>query len=115
MHDEKKAGVIRALVYRSRTDTLVPYELESEHPLSVMSLLAQLHAQDPTLACRTSMCFHGTCGSCMVNVNGQDVKGCTTLVRPGETVTLRPHSKYQLLQDLVVDFSHPLTAEREGG
>lgn len=114
MADNREVGVIQALVYRSCTDSLMKYEVRSAYSLSVMSLLAQLHAQDPTLACRTSMCFHGTCGSCLVNVNGRDVKGCMTLVMPGDVVTIRPHSKFHVIQDLVVDFNRPITAG-EGG
>lgn len=111
MHSPENARTITAHVYRSRTRSLQPYVIDSAHPISVMSLVAQLHQKDPTLACRTSMCFHGTCGSCFMNVNGQDVKGCTVLVNPGETVYLRPHSRYKVLQDLVVDFNQPLTSD----
>lgn len=111
MADVQKTRAITAYVYRSGKAALEEYQIESEYPMSVMSLLARLHETDPTLACRTSMCFHGTCGSCLVNVDGRDVKGCTALVNPGETVSLRPHSKYKVLQDLVVDFRQPLAAE----
>ena len=81
------------------------YEVESTEPLSVMALLAKVHEIDATFACRTSTCFKGQCGSCLVRVNGQDVLGCITLVKPGESVVLEPHSKYRVIRDVVVDFS----------
>ena len=86
------------------------YEVESTEPLSVMALLAKIHEMEASFACRTSTCFKGQCGSCLIRVNGRDVLGCTTLVMPGESVVLEPHSKYRLIRDVVVDFSQP----REG-
>ena len=81
------------------------YEVETVEPLSVMALLAKIHEMDATFACRTSTCFKGQCGSCLVRVNGQDVLGCITLVKPGESVLLEPHSKYRVIRDVAVDFS----------
>jgi succinate dehydrogenase / fumarate reductase iron-sulfur subunit len=89
------------------------YEVESAEPLSVMALLAKVHEIDPAFACRTSTCFKGSCGSCLLRVNGQDVFGCTTLIKPGESVVVEPHSKYKVLRDVVVDFSQPLSPGKE--
>jgi succinate dehydrogenase/fumarate reductase-like Fe-S protein len=83
------------------------FTVAAAEPLSVMTLLTEIHALDETFACRTSTCFKGQCGSCLVRVNGRDVLGCVTMVQPGETVTLEPHSKYRVVRDLVVDFSQP--------
>ena len=83
------------------------YEIATAEPLSVMALMAEIHALDETFACRTSTCFKGQCGSCLVRVNGRDALGCVTMVQPGEIVTLEPHSKYRVVRDLVVDFSQP--------
>lgn len=84
------------------------FEVVSMEPLSIMVLLAKVHDIDPTFACRTSTCFKGKCGSCLVRVNGHDILGCTTLVRPGESVVVEPHSKFKAIRDVVVDFSQPL-------
>ncbi len=81
------------------------FSVVSAEPLSIMALLAMVHNNDPTFACRTSTCFKGKCGSCLVRVNGKDVFGCTTLARPGETVIIEPHSQFRLIRDTVVDFS----------
>jgi succinate dehydrogenase/fumarate reductase-like Fe-S protein len=81
------------------------YTVPTTAPLSVMALMAEIHALDASFACRTSTCFKGQCGSCLVRVDGRDVLGCVTMVQPGETVTLEPHSKYRVVRDLVVDFS----------
>lgn len=83
------------------------FEVECAQPLSVMALLAEVRLLDPTFACRSSLCYKGKCGSCLVRVNGQDVFGCVTLVKPGETIRVEPHSKFKLLRDVVVDFSAP--------
>ena len=84
------------------------FEVTSMEPLSIMVLLAKVHDIDPTFACRTSTCFKGKCGSCLVRVNGLDILGCTTLVRPGDSIVVEPHSKFKVIRDVVVDFSQPL-------
>jgi len=89
------------------------YEIPSAEPISVMVLMRKIHEMDPTFACRTSMCFKGACGSCLARVDGKDVLGCSTLVRPGDTVTLEPHPGFKLIRDVVVDFARPLSSQRE--
>lgn len=89
------------------------YEIESTEPLSVMALLSRIHNQEPAFACRTSTCFKGTCGSCLVRVNGKDVFGCTTLIAPGEAVVIEPHSRFKRIRDVVVDFSQPQSLAKE--
>ena len=111
--DESSVICVRAWRYNPEyplESRFQAYEVESTEPLSVMALLAKVHEIDATFACRTSTCFKGQCGSCLVRVNGQDVLGCITLVKPGESVVLEPHSKYRVIRDVVVDFSQP----REG-
>lgn len=111
----EKASVISIQAFRYDPDRqnesyLQSYEVAVAGPLSAMALLAKIHEMDSSFACRTSTCFKGQCGSCLIRVNGQDVLGCVTLVRPGESVVLEPHSGYQVIRDVVVDFSQP----REG-
>jgi succinate dehydrogenase/fumarate reductase-like Fe-S protein len=112
---EEKASVISIQAFRFDPDRqkegyLQSYEVAVAEPLSAMALLAKIHELDSSFACRTSTCFKGQCGSCLIRVNGQDVLGCVTLVRPGESVILEPHSGYRVIRDVVVDFSQP----REG-
>jgi len=87
------------------------YELDVDGPLSVMTIMARIHDMDPNFACRTSQCFHGTCLSCLVRVNGSDVIGCETFIQPGEEIILEPHSKYEVLRDLVVDYEKRIKGE----
>jgi succinate dehydrogenase/fumarate reductase-like Fe-S protein len=84
------------------------YVVPTQEALSVMTLLAKIHEMDASFACRTSTCYKGQCGSCLIRVDGQDVLGCVTLIRPGATVRLEPHSKYRVIRDVVVDFSAPV-------
>ena len=112
---EQSSGKIHIKAYRfdpAKPDQagFQSFNVAATEPLSVMALMAEIHALDETFACRTSTCFKGQCGSCLVRVNGRDVLGCITLVMPGESVVLEPHSKYRLIRDVVVDFSQP----REG-
>ena len=83
------------------------FVIATGEPLSVMAILTKVHAIDPSFACRASTCFKGRCGSCLVRVNGKDVLGCITLVKPGEAITVEPHSGFKPIRDVVVDFSQP--------
>jgi len=87
--------------------------IKTSEPLSVMTILAKVHDLDPTFACRTSTCFKGKCGSCLIRFNGKNVLGCIELVQPGEEITLEPPSHFRLIRDVVVDFSHPLDAQQK--
>ncbi|MGE5226718.1 MAG: succinate dehydrogenase/fumarate reductase iron-sulfur subunit [Planctomycetaceae bacterium] len=62
----------------------------------------QLH-RDPTLALRHS-CFHASCGTCGIRVNGREALGCVTMVHDlGPQVTVEPLANIPVLTDLVVD------------
>ena len=62
----------------------------------------QLH-RDRTLTMRHS-CFHASCGTCGMEVNGREVLACVTAVADlGQTVTVEPLSNIPILSDLVVD------------
>jgi len=62
----------------------------------------QIH-EDHSLALRHS-CFHASCGTCGLVVNGQEVLGCVTMVHDlGQTITVEPLANIPVLTDLVVD------------
>jgi succinate dehydrogenase iron-sulfur subunit len=62
----------------------------------------QVHL-DQTLALRHS-CFHASCGTCGVQVNGREALGCVTPVEDlGGTITVEPLANIPVLTDLVVD------------
>lgn len=108
----KQPGAIDVRVFRFDPDgeqegRFQSFTVATEEPLSVMAILAIVHDREPAVACRTSICFKGACGSCLVRVNGQDVFGCTTLAAPGDSITIEPHSRFAVLRDVVVDFSQP--------
>ena len=108
-----RVKVLRSGLLPDADGHLQDFIVESQEPLSIMTLLAKVHEIDASFACRTSTCFKGQCGSCLVRVNGKDVLGCTTLVKPGEAVIIEPHSKFKVIRDAVVDFSQPLAAGKE--
>ncbi len=81
----------------------------------------QLH-RDRSLALRHS-CFHASCGTCGLRVNGREALACVTAVRDlGDEVTVDPVANVPVLTDLVVDMRefyerypdpHPLVRESE--
>lgn len=73
----------------------------------------QVH-RDRSLALRHS-CFHASCGTCGVRVNGREGLGCVTaLADMGTgTVTVEPMANHPVLADLVVDMT-PFTERFDG-
>jgi succinate dehydrogenase / fumarate reductase iron-sulfur subunit len=64
----------------------------------------KVHA-DPGLAIRHS-CFHASCGTCGVRVNGREALACVTdLSEADHSVTVEPMANLPVLADLVVDMA----------
>ncbi|HEY7668867.1 MAG TPA: 2Fe-2S iron-sulfur cluster-binding protein [Actinomycetota bacterium] len=62
----------------------------------------KVHA-DPELAIRHS-CFHASCGTCGVRVNGREALACVAALDATTTsVTVEPMANHPVLADLVVD------------
>jgi succinate dehydrogenase / fumarate reductase, iron-sulfur subunit len=84
-----------------RTDTFdVPVEASG----TVLEGLRwiKVHA-DPGLAIRHS-CFHASCGTCGVRVDGREGLACVTALDPSATsVSVEPMANFPVLADLVVD------------
>ena len=103
-------GLITAKVYRcnpliseeTRYDT---YQIESEHSMTVLGALRYIfRSLDPTLAFRDYECYRGVCMSCLMMVRGKRVRACSTMVEPGEKITIEPLPDHYLIKDLVVSF-----------
>ena len=81
----------------------------------------QLH-RDPSLSLRHS-CYHASCGTCGIRVNGREVLMCVTAVHDlGREITVEPLANIPVLTDLVVDMEefydrfpdeHPYLRESE--
>jgi succinate dehydrogenase / fumarate reductase, iron-sulfur subunit len=66
------------------------------------ALVAIRRQQDATLAFRHS-CFHASCGTCGMRVNGREGLACVTPVPAGEEVVVEPLANIPIVSDLVVD------------
>jgi succinate dehydrogenase / fumarate reductase iron-sulfur subunit len=84
------------------------FQVPVEARTTVLDALVSIRRhQDPTLTLRHS-CFHASCGTCAMRVNGSDVLACVTNVRAlgGDTVTVDPIANAgAVVSDLVVDMS----------
>jgi succinate dehydrogenase / fumarate reductase iron-sulfur subunit len=72
---------------------------------TVLDALTWIRARlDPTLDVRHS-CFHASCGTCGMRVNGRDVLACVTRLDDlhGDEVTVEPLLNQPVVSDLVVD------------
>lgn len=95
----------------------------SETRMSVLDALRWIQRkQDRSLAMRHS-CFHASCGTCGMRVNGREVLACATpLADIDGTVTVEPLANLPVLTDLVVEMTtffgafpgeHPILRESE--
>ena len=88
------------------------YRVPAEEPMTVLTILRYIRRRvDPTISFRDYICYKGICANCMVTVNGKPVRGCSTRINPGETVTIEPIFKHPVVKDLVVDFGTTVKGE----
>jgi len=81
------------------------YRVFCDRSISVLNLLYYIHhSLDPSLAFRNYFCHLGVCLSCLLRINGRNLRGCTKMFNPGDHVTIEPPSGYRVVRDLVVDF-----------
>ncbi len=66
------------------------------------ALVAIRRQQDATLTFRHS-CFHASCGTCGMRVNGREGLACVTPVPDGDEVVVEPLANIPIVSDLVVD------------
>jgi succinate dehydrogenase / fumarate reductase, iron-sulfur subunit len=82
------------------------YTVEADRKEKVLDLLHRVKwEQDGTLAFRRS-CAHGICGSCAMNINGQNLLACETLIghlRRQHTITVEPLPSLPIIKDLITD------------
>lgn len=92
------------------------FDLSWEPQMNVISALMQVRRNPTTKEGRTTSpvvweqnCLEEVCGSCAMLINGKVRMACTALVDQiapnGETITLEPMTKFQLVRDLIVDRS----------
>lgn len=71
---------------------------------TVLEALRRIQLHEDRSLCIRHSCFHASCGTCGIQVNGRDVLGCVTSVHDlGRIVTVEPLANIPVLADLVVD------------
>lgn len=105
---ERPASTRRFRVFRYKRGDRAPryesYEVPVEDRTTVLDAMRwiQLHV-DGSLVLRHS-CFHASCGTCGVRVNGREVLMCVTpLADLAGEITVEPIANVPVLADLVVD------------
>ena len=106
---------IRVLRKRPTENTQYWEEFIYEGPsdISVAGMLDDLNYKDdivnaagehvPRIAWECS-CLQGMCGGCAMVINGRPALACETFLRDlGEEITIRPLSKFPVINDLVID------------
>jgi len=67
---------------------------------------------DATLAFRRFCCFKGVCQSCLMKINGEVKRACSTTVELGDEITLEPIPYRPIIRDLIVDYGKSLITEK---
>lgn len=108
MHEENELTEVKVFRYDPSIDEEPRYEVypvpyKGRTVLQVLRYIYEHH--DPSLSFRNGCAGKGSsrCGACPVNVNGVAALSCQTTALKGMTV--EPHPKFELVKDLVVDFS----------
>jgi succinate dehydrogenase / fumarate reductase iron-sulfur subunit len=102
-----RPGSRRFRVFRFRRGDPGPhyddFDVPSGESTTVLAGLRWIkrHA-DPTLTVRHS-CFHASCGTCGVRVNGREGLACVTRAPDDRTIQVEPMANLPVLADLVVD------------
>ena len=87
------------------------YEVDTEgRSMTVMDVVQQISdGQDPSLAYyRHSMCNHGICGRCLMQINGKAGLACIARVSSDSPLRLAPLAGHKVVRDLVVETAGPL-------
>merc|ERR1712167_476500 len=113
--EEQKAGMKRFDIYRSNPNDpedrpkYVSYYIDMKQcgPMFLDALIKIKDEVDPTLSFRRS-CREGICGSCAMNIDGQNQLACLSKVNKDRTKSSRisPLPHMFVLKDLVTDMSH---------
>lgn len=71
----------------------------------VLDALIKIKDMDPSLTFRRS-CREGICGSCGINLQGNNCLACVTKIPDTKTITIYPLPHMYVIRDLVVDMTH---------
>lgn len=81
------------------------YEVPATRDMTVMEILQIIYCHlDSNLAYRQYRCGRRICRSCEVKLDGKIVRGCATLLHPGERHLIEPAHPGSLIRDLVFAF-----------
>ena len=113
--NDKDGNIRKVHIYRWNPDSpevkpqLDEFDLDMDQcgPMILDALIKIKNEVDPTLTFRRS-CREGVCGSCSMNVNGQNILACTKKMDDiaGKTINIYPLPHMDVVKDLVVDLSH---------
>jgi succinate dehydrogenase / fumarate reductase iron-sulfur subunit len=100
----------RFRVYRYKRGGPVPHFDEFDVPVgprtTVLDALRWIQLNRDASLCIRHSCFHASCGTCGILVNGREVLGCVTFVHDlGRAITVEPLANIPVLADLVVDMA----------
>jgi glycerol-3-phosphate dehydrogenase subunit C len=97
-----KVAIVRFQGEKTPKSYVQTYELKHYPSQTLLEVLAEIQdTLDDTLAFR-SACEAGKCGSCAVELNGQPVLACRTIV-DGNDLHIGPLPSFPVIRDLIVD------------
>lgn len=79
-------------------------DMDSCGPMVLDALIKIKNEMDPSLTFRRS-CREGVCGSCAMNINGENTLACTKAIGDVKDVAVTPLPHREVIKDLVPDLS----------
>lgn len=87
------------------------YDVPCEGFMTVQMALKYIYENiDNTLAFRDYCCGSMKCYGCIVKVNGKPARACSTVVLPGQKITVDPIEVHAIIRDLVVAFKNKVAS-----
>jgi len=91
MNQSITARIFRFDPDKDREPRYQEYRVEAEGEVSVLVLLSRIYNEiDPNLGFRNYCCGLQMCRSCLMKINHKKQFACSTLVKPGDVVTVEP-------------------------
>ena len=106
-HATIKAKILRYDPDKDEKPYFQSYDVPVDEPVTVHELLNIIHRDhDGSLAFRDFKGFKGMCTTCIVKLDGQSIKSCSTPVAPDSEIQIEPVAGGEVIRDLVVDFNN---------
>jgi len=100
---------VKILRYNKIGDKKRHYQLYEipcrDEKMTIMEVFDYINKHlDASFAYRKYNCNRGTCHSCLIKLNGRNVRACSSFIGVGETAVIDPFIRDKVIKDVVCQF-----------